>query len=45
MKEKCDLVGQFLYVPEMVVFILPILLRIIDPKINRDNRGSIHPDR
>ena len=29
----------------MVIFILPIFLRIIDPKINRDNRWSIGPDR
>jgi hypothetical protein len=29
----------------MVVFILPILLRIIDPKINGNNRCSIGSDR
>jgi len=33
------------HVPEMVVFILPILLRIIDPKINWDNCCTIGPDR
>ena len=29
----------------MVVFILPILLRIIDPKINGNNHCAIGPDR
>jgi len=32
------------HVPEMIVFILPILIRIIDPKINGDNCCTIGPD-
>ncbi len=28
----------------MIIFILPVLVRIIDPKIYRNYRGTVSPD-
>jgi len=32
------------HIPEMVIFILPVLVGIIDPEIHRDYRRTIRPD-